>query len=123
LERRAIGLGALANRVHYVPNGLTQTRIAALTPDPVAVAEFQTRRLPGGGPSILLYTRFVEFDPTIIADLLAGVRARVPGTRLVIAGGSAGGKAEPRLLARARKLSCDDAIIQLGWIEPGQLGF
>src|SRR5690606_34457876 len=36
---------------------------------------------------------------------------------------SAGGKAEPRLLARARKLSCDDAIIQLGWIEPGQLGF
>ncbi len=123
LERRAIDLGAPPERVHYVPNGLTQTRIAALTPDPVAVAEFQTRRLPGGGPSILLYTRFVEFDPTIIADLLAGVRARVPGTRLVIAGGSAGGKAEPKLLARARKLGCDDAIIQIGWIDPGQLGF
>lgn len=123
LERRAVGLGAPAERVHYVPNGLTMTRIAALAPDPVAVTEFRTRRLPGGGPSILLYTRFVEFDPASIADLLAGVRARVPGTRLVIAGGSAGGRAEPALLGRARELACDDAIVQLGWIDPEQLGF
>ena len=123
LERRAIGLGALVERVHYVPNGLTTARIAALTPDPVAVAEFWERRLSGDGPSILLYTRFVEFDPAGIADLLAGVRARVSDTRLVIAGGSADGKAESALLARARTLGCDNAIVQVGWIDPGQLGF
>lgn len=123
LERRATGLGAPAERVHYVPNGLTTARIAALAPDPVAVAEFRARSLPGDSPSILLYTRFVEFDPASIADLLAGVRARVPDTRLVIAGGSASGKAEPALLQRARQLGCEDAIIQLGWIDPGQLGF
>lgn len=123
LEQRAIGLGAPVERVHYVPNGLTLARIAALTPDPVAVTEFQTRSLPGDGPSILLYTRFVEFDPASIADILAGIRARVPGTRLVIAGGSADGKAEPALLARARKVGCEDAIVQIGWIDPGQLGF
>jgi glycosyltransferase involved in cell wall biosynthesis len=123
LERRAVGLGAPVERVHYVPNGLTAARIAALAPDPTAVAEFRTRRLPGDGPSILLYTRFVEFDPAGIADLLAGVRARVPGTRLVIAGCSADGKAESALLTRARTLGCDNAIVQLGWIDPGQLGF
>lgn len=122
LERRARDLGAPADRVHYVPNGLPAARFAELAPDPEASAAVQAAALGPGGPAILLYTRFVEFDPALPARLIAAVRATCPGARLLIAGRSADGRPEAALDAAAARLGVGDAIIRLGWIDPAKLG-
>ncbi|HVX30595.1 MAG TPA: glycosyltransferase family 4 protein [Nitrolancea sp.] len=109
LEQRALELGASPSRVHYIPNGLTRQRFTQLT---------SVDRPPAGTdepPIILLYTRFVEFKPELIAQLLVFVREAFPGALVRIVGASADGRPETELRRAARAAGVGDAIDWHGW--------
>jgi len=119
LERRAISLGVAPDRVHYIPNGLPASRFEQLASGRLA----NDAREPGElGQRILLYTRFVEFDPAFIVGALSRVRTRFPYANLVIAGASADGVAEAILARDAKRAGLSAAIDHLGWIQPETLG-
>ena len=121
LERRARDLGAPPERVFYVPNGLTAARFAQLAPDEDAVARARAS-LPGDGPRILLYTRFVEFNPVALVTVLARVREVHPTATLVIAGASADGRPEEILDQAAKEAGIGSAITRLGWVQATDIG-
>ena len=119
LQQRALALGAPADRVFYVPNGLSRRRFSELTIR--SVPDSGTPSFHDPAPRILLYTRFVEFAPESLVPMLTAVRRSFPEARLVIAGRSANGAAEERLLQAARAGGVSDAIQLLGWIDPAAL--
>jgi len=111
LETLAWSLGVPRDRVTYLPNALDD---ASGPPD---AGTTRGPRPAGAPPTVLLYTRFVEFAPERAADLLSDVRRRVPEARLLVAGRGLRGE-EERLLARASALGIGDAVALRGWIEP-----
>lgn len=121
LERRALDLGAPAERVHYLPNGLSRRRVAELRADPAGRAPARAALGLGDGPLILLYTRFVEFDPALIAPFLFHVLQTQPAARLIVVGGSSSGTAEAVVRRGARQAGIADHIHWLGWIAPDDL--
>lgn len=111
LRDRAIEGGTAPRRIFYLPNALATERFS----------ELASSESGGSDKTMLLYTRFVEFDPGSIARILAAVRASVPDARLLIAGGSSDGAAEILLKEVASRLGVDQAIEWTGWIDPSQL--
>lgn len=111
LRDHAIDGGAASRGIFYMSNALTAARFDELAP----VSS------PPPNNTILLYTRFVEFDPASIAIVMATVRDAVPDAKLLVAGGSADGRAEQILKDAAVRLGVDRSIEWAGWIEPGQL--
>ncbi|MGH2461626.1 MAG: glycosyltransferase family 4 protein [Chloroflexota bacterium] len=114
LEQLAAESGA---RAIYAPN-------AASPASPGwAAAEGRPGQQPAGlpgAPTILAYTRFVEFCPGRLVDLLAATRARVPTARLVVVG--QGLRGEEREFARlARERGLGDAARVVGWVAPDRL--
>src|SRR5579875_2029176 len=111
LKDRALEGGTGPRGVFYIPNGLTTARFDMLS---------RSCRNKSG-QTILLYTRFVEFDPATIAEVLAMVRRSVPETKLLVAGGSSDGASEGRLKAAAERLGVAQVIEWAGWVEPSDL--
>ena len=96
LEAQQWGLGIPPERVTYLPNALDPIRYAAWHDDD-ATARDATRiraRLGLTGPTVLLYTRFVEVSPARIADVFARMQSALPGARLLIVGGDLRGQDE-----------------------------
>ncbi|MDI3341187.1 MAG: glycosyltransferase, partial [Sphaerobacter sp.] len=120
LAERACELGAPSERVFYVPNGLSAARFHELAPD--AADRDRASSLPGTGPRILLYTRFVEFDPATLVRMLLRVRATEPSAVLVIAGASADGRPEAALDRAAAAAGVGAAIVRLGWVAAAEVG-
>jgi glycosyltransferase involved in cell wall biosynthesis len=88
LEAQQWGLGIPPTRVTYLPNALDRTRYAAW-PDQAAIMRdaARIRRERGlDGPTVLLYTRFVEFAPETVASCFRLIRAACPAARLLVVG-------------------------------------
>jgi glycosyltransferase involved in cell wall biosynthesis len=122
LEQRAVELGASSERILYVPNLLTCERFNILS-QPRATP---TRRYAIPGPrtrNILLYTRFVEFQPEFLVRMMSLILRRVPDAHLVIAGKSADGHAEEVLRTASRTAGIAQRFVHLGWIDPDDLGW
>ncbi|MGI8855710.1 MAG: glycosyltransferase family 4 protein [Thermomicrobiales bacterium] len=115
LETQQWGLGVPPARVTYLPNALDAARYAAWRDEArIATEAAQIRqRLGVDGPTLLLYTRFVEFPPALIADVFGRVRAALPKARLLIVGGGLHGEddAVARALAAHR-----DAVVSAGLV-------
>jgi glycosyltransferase involved in cell wall biosynthesis len=111
LEQRALDLGADRQHVHYVPNGLTRARFSQL-----ARSERGLRVAANRPPAILLYTRFIEFEPEFIVRVLVDVRHALPDAILRIVGASADGRAEIELRDAAHNAGVADAIDVRGWV-------
>jgi glycosyltransferase involved in cell wall biosynthesis len=79
LAERARQLGVAPSRVYYLPNGVAATPPSAAIPGP---------------PTVLLFTRFVEFAPERAVELFARVRAVVPAARLLLVGEGLAGEEE-----------------------------
>lgn len=74
LESLVWALGVPNGNVHYVPNGVERNSISpARTSSPLS-------------PTVLLYTRFYEFEPARIARVLIAIAEREPCVRFAIAG-------------------------------------
>ncbi len=121
LQRRALDLGASDDAVFYVPNGLTRDHFRLLhdasrddVPDPIR-STVKDRRV------LLLYTRFVEFPPTMAAKIIVGVREQLPDAVMLIVGASAEGRAEEELRVLLRQSGATDSVIFTGWSEPATI--
>ncbi len=116
LEAQLWGFGLPRERVTYLPNGISARRHGAWGDAGAGAAAVRQRLGLGDAPTILLYTRFVEFSPTRPIAILRAVRERVPDARLLIVGH--GFQQEERtLLAEARAVGLAGAITHLPWVE------
>lgn len=120
LETQLWGLGLPRQRVTYLPNGVT-AREHGRWDDATAEGPAVRRDLGlGDAPTLLLYTRFVEFAPERAVAVLGAVRRRVPDARLLVIGSGFFGE-ERALLERAREAGLAQAIVHLPWVEPARL--
>ncbi len=93
LARRVAAFGVPANHITYLPNALADDRRHALSTwgeagGSAATARVLRQRFGLTGPTVLLYTRFVECAPVTVAAIFARVREQLPDARLLIVGGS-----------------------------------
>jgi glycosyltransferase involved in cell wall biosynthesis len=120
LETQLGGFGLPRDHVTYLPNGITTRRHGNWATETQRAAQVRQRLGLGDAPTILLYTRFVEFAPDRPVAILRAVRERVPDARLLIVGH--GFKEEERVtFAAAREAGLADAITHLPWVEWDEL--
>jgi len=116
LETQIWGFGVPPAQVFYLPNGVRlsddeqqilnqDTRAAGATPYP---------------PTLLLYTRFWEFDLRDLIAALVAVVAQVPTVRLLVVGRGERGE-EAELLRLAHRAGIAGAIDYRGWVEPQEI--
>lgn len=74
LQTLAWSVGGAAERVFYLPNGFVSRQMTL------------RHRESGSRPTLLLYTRFFEYDVARLWRIVTGVRARVPDVRLWVVG-------------------------------------
>lgn len=102
LRERAVGLGAAAERVFILPNGLQDE-----TPRNDAAPA------PGSALRALLYTRFAGVRACHVAAIWQEVRALLPEAVLTVVGHG--------LASEERELAGLPGIEAVGWVEPCEL--
>jgi len=111
LETIVWSLGVRPSRVFYVPNGaMDDEQRAASVSSPA----------PPRPPTVLLYTRFFEYDLKRVVDIFRRVLAEVPEARLLVVGKGLFGE-EEELLALAKEAGLADRVVYAGWAEPDEL--
>jgi glycosyltransferase involved in cell wall biosynthesis len=106
-----------AEGVFYLPNG------ASCENGPVdrqAGTRVRAQWALGGDPVVLLLTRFFEFEPRRVMNIMAQVIQGVPSTRLLVVGKGLRGE-EERFLALARETGVASRVSFAGWREEGEL--
>jgi glycosyltransferase involved in cell wall biosynthesis len=115
LETQQWSLGVPPERVTYLPNALDTVRYAEWRDEEQIRIDATAVRQHLGlhGPTVLLYTRFVEIVPAFVAAVFRRVRARCPEARLLIVGGGMHGEDA----AVHRALAGDgDAVVAAGFV-------
>jgi glycosyltransferase involved in cell wall biosynthesis len=115
LQTLAWSLGVPPQRVFYVPNAKWSGGHEAAPLDrPARAAARRSWGLPAG-PLILLYTRFFEFRPDEVTDILQRVVRQLPAAHLLLAGKGLAGE-EQHFAALAAQVGLGDKITYAGWI-------
>ncbi|MGB0388056.1 MAG: glycosyltransferase family 4 protein [Ardenticatenaceae bacterium] len=111
LESLVWSMGVAPERVIYLPNG-SGARWA--TPDQPQVDALRARLGLHQAPVALLYTRFFEFDVTVLARRWAKIVALLPQARLLVVGKGFWGE-EKRFHAAIAELGVSESVIDVGW--------
>lgn len=109
LESLIWAMGVPRQRVFYLPNG---------SPGRSAAPPAHSR--PDGPPTLLLYTRFWEFDVRDIVTALTAIIGKCPTARLRVIGRGERGE-EQELLRLAARAGVAHAIDYRGWVEPASI--
>jgi glycosyltransferase involved in cell wall biosynthesis len=108
LQTQVWGGGVSPERVFYLPNG-----IASLPPAlPLPAVDHP--------PTLLLYTRFWEFDVRDIIAMLVPLCQECPALRLRVVGKGERGE-ERDLMEWATRAGVAEHIDNVGWVEPGDI--
>ena len=75
----------------------------------------------GSRPTLLLYSRFFEFDTERLAKVLAGVQDRVPDLAVLIIGASLYDTDDQKLRDGLDRHGLLPAIVNLGWVDEADL--
>jgi glycosyltransferase involved in cell wall biosynthesis len=125
LQSIAWSIGVPPRRVWYVPNGVNEWRMAngewQIANGQMAgrVSQAVDRGGEyggGGGGTVLLYTRFFEFELQRVVDVLDRVHKAKPGVRFTVAGRGLFGE-EDRFLELCRAAGLAGAVEYVGWSE------
>jgi glycosyltransferase involved in cell wall biosynthesis len=108
LETIAWSLGVEPSRVFYVPNG-------AVSSPAFRVPSSETR-IPTDHPTVLLYTRFFEFQVRRVVGIFQRVLAGVPEAKLLVVGKGFFGE-EKRLVELMRETELADHLVYVDWVE------
>jgi glycosyltransferase involved in cell wall biosynthesis len=104
-------LGVKADRIAYVPNGVVNP-------------EFRSQKRDNGildsGFTILLYTRFFEFQLERVLQVLRRVVEQIPGAKLVVVGRGFNGE-EEQLLKQAETMGLRGSVEYAGWLDMATL--
>jgi glycosyltransferase involved in cell wall biosynthesis len=109
LETIVWSLGTPPSRVTYLPNGADRLPDSPV-PQPPATS----------CPTILLYTRFFEFDVRRVVTLLQQVRERVQTAQLLVVGKGLFGE-ETQLMEEVAAAGLQGAVEYVGWVSAEQL--
>jgi len=120
LEGQLWGFGLPPERVAYLPNGVARARYGDWARAREAAPAVRAWLGLGTAPTVLLYTRFVEFAPARAVAILRGVREQVPDARLLVVGHGSGGE-DAALHDEGRRAGLGAAITQLPWVEWAEL--
>ncbi len=112
LQTLTWSLGVALKRVFYVPNG-------ANLQSPISNPQFPIPNLQSPF-SVLLYTRFFEFQAERVIEVFERVAAEVPEARFLILGEGLSGE-EEKLLRLASQPGLADRMVYAGWVEPAEL--
>ena len=104
-------MGVPPSRVFYVPNGVD---IGSWKLEVGGPAADRSPIQPSNYPTILLYTRFVEFKIERVLEVFGRVMQSVPDARLLVIGKGLFGE-EAQLLEQAGALGWGDRIEYAGW--------
>lgn len=115
LETIVWTLGAPRERVVYVPNGVNP-----LPPSKSARETVRTELGLGNAPTLLLYTRFFEYDLARIVETLTRVLAKLPDAKLLLVGKGLFGE-ETKFLEMALARGWRERVIDAGWVEMARL--
>ena len=112
--------GIAAERVHYLPNG------SGLNFDTAVVTEEQIKEKRselglGSRPTLLIYSRFFEFDTRRLAEILAGVKKKIPELAVLTIGESLYAEDAQQLREHLESNQVLSSIIDLGWVAEGDL--
>lgn len=114
LEAQVHGFGVPPARVVYLPNGMRSAELSVMRDELITPVTQTANRKP---QTILLYTRFWEFDVADVVAALVGILARFPLARLLVIGRGERGE-ERELLRLAARAGILAAIDYHGWAEP-----
>jgi len=112
LQTLAWSLGVTPKRVFYVPNGANLQSPIAIRHSP-----FVIRHSPF---TVLLYTRFFEFQAERVIEVFERVAAEEPEVRFLVVGKGFSGE-EEKLLGLASQRGWADRMVYAGWVEPTEL--
>jgi glycosyltransferase involved in cell wall biosynthesis len=112
LQTLAWSLGVAPKRVFYVPNGVN---LKPQIPNPKSPFSILHSPL-----SVLLYTRFFEFQAGRAVEVFERVAAEVPEVRFLVVGEGLSGE-EEKLLRLASQRGLADRMVYAGWVEPAEL--
>lgn len=117
LEAMVQALGVPRGRVFYLPNGIpAERRLSTEGRDSI-----REQHQLGGGPVLLLYTRFLEFRLERLLEILRLISEQVPDVKLLVVGmGFFGEEESLKKLARAAGLL--QHMTFAGWVESKRLG-
>jgi glycosyltransferase involved in cell wall biosynthesis len=117
LQAQVWGFGVPPERVFYIPNGVEGLAIG----DWRLGARHSQPPIPHPpSPTMLLYTRFWEFDLRDLMAALVVIVAGCPAARLLVVGRGERGE-ERELLRLAARAGLAAAIDYRGWAEPAQI--
>ena len=116
LEARVRGFGVPPGRVCYLPNGVSRRRHGDWAAAAERAPDVRRRLGLGDAPTVLLYTRFVEFAPARAVALFQSVLQEVPGARVLVIGKGFFGEEEV-LLRQAGAAGIADRVTHLPWVE------
>jgi glycosyltransferase involved in cell wall biosynthesis len=105
LQTLAWSLGVAPKQVFYVPNGVNLKSQISNLKSPF---------------SVLLYTRFFEFQAERVIKVFERVAAEVPEVQFLLVGKGFSGE-EEELLHLASQRGLADRIVYAGWVEPTEL--
>ena len=120
LETIVWSLGVQPGKVFYVPNGVTSGfRFQVSSSDsntqyPISVVQHTDH------PTVLLYTRFFEFQVERVVSVFRRVLAEVPEAELVVVGKGFFGE-EERLRELMLKAGIAEHLDYVDWVEPEEL--
>lgn len=114
LQTQVWGFGVPPERVFYLPNGIAADGAPAPAPHPQKHKGSETR------PTLLLYTRFWEFDVRDVVVTVLAVVQHCPDARLLVVGKGERGE-EGDLLRLAERAGIAAAMDYRGWVEPWEI--
>jgi glycosyltransferase involved in cell wall biosynthesis len=117
LQTQVCGFGAPPERVFFLPNGIGRSGIRDWELGELAGQSRIANRQP---PTILLYTRFWEFDLRDLVAALVAIVAGCPTARLLVVGRGERGE-ERDLMRLAERAGVAAAIDYRGWTEPSKI--
>jgi len=113
LETIVWGLGVAPGKVFYVPNGVV-SGFESNTQYPIPNIQFTDH------PTVLLYTRFFEFQVERVVCIFQRVLTEVPEVRLLVVGKGFFGE-EERLSELMREAGLADRLVYVDWVETDEL--
>ncbi len=108
LETIAWSMGIPPERVFYVPNGAR------------SLNHLPRRERGTHYPTVLLYTRFFEFEVARVLDIFRQVRREIPTARLLVVGKGLFGE-EREFLFMVDNAGLTEMVECRGWVEPAEL--
>ena len=112
--------GVPMDRVHYLPNGSG----LALAGSSISGAQIEERRSDlglGSRPTLLVYSRFFEFDARRLARVLARVKERLPDLAILFIGESLYEGDARQLREHLEEEDILPAVVDLGWVDESEL--